>query len=117
MFTPVRDLLSSMESLAGTEISISGRLLVGLEHLYLADDYDAYARGERIAVDDGGIIVSCMNPQFSPYGGGDVMFDEAAYVTGTLEPNGEGYRLTRLRYCKIVGEQSTIEIPFPAGLP
>ena len=116
MFTPIGDILDKLEMLVGTQISVSGRLLVGEEdRSFLATDYEAYKRGERVSVIDSKRIATHLLRSLPAYGGGDVIYNEKAYLTGTVVIRQERYELADLRSCRVVRDDIEIPIPLDAS--
>ena len=114
MFMPFKDLFGNLESLAGTQVSVSGQLLIGEgDKPFLATNYESYKRGERLPVADGKLIATHLLATLPVYGGGDVMYDEEACLTGTVVQQPGGYELAFLSYCKVVRDD--IEILIPLG--
>lgn len=116
MFTAIGDILDNLDLFAGSQISVSGQLLVGEDDRpFLATDYQAYKRGERLPVVDSKQIVTHLLGALPVYGGGDVIYDERAYLTGTVVKQPGGYVLADLRACKVVRDAFEIMIPLDAG--
>jgi hypothetical protein len=67
-------------------------------------------------VTDSKRIVTHLLSTLPVYGGGDVIYDEKAYLTGTVVKQAGRCELADLRFCKIVRDDLEVIIPLDAGL-
>jgi hypothetical protein len=77
-------LLGSIERYIGREVTVLSHVIVGGHTAFVACDYDAYVRGERLAIDDGGTIERALLKALPAYGGGQCTYDEEATIVGTV---------------------------------
>jgi len=109
MFTPFQSIAGNLKAFVGMQVSVSGQLIVGEGHrAFLAASYEGYKRGERLLVADDDLISTHLLAKLPAYGGGDVIYDEEAYVTGTVVQTRGAYTFADLRYCKVVRDNFEI---------
>ena len=115
MFTTFSEIYEQLATKVGQTVSITGHLLIGKsDKPFLALDYDGYKRGERLAVSDNNVIAKHLLRTLPAYGGGDVIYNELAFLTATIVVKDGDYELDDLRFCKIVRDD--VEIIVPSGL-
>jgi hypothetical protein len=116
MFIPFSEILCNIETLVGRVVSVTGQLLIGEEdRSFLARDHEHYRRGERLPVSDGKLIAKKLLMTLPAYGGGDVIYDEKAFLTGTIVAKAGYYELARLSYCKIIRDDIEVIVPLSEG--
>jgi hypothetical protein len=109
LFLPVSEVYRHREYYLGREVSVQGWLAIGRDFYpdYVIASYaflttleegrDAWDRGERVLLDEGGMIEPQLDRNgFGPRGGGVGYYGEDALVTGTLvRAHPRRYRLLR----------------------
>jgi hypothetical protein len=116
MFTAFKDIRDTLNARVGQTVSASGRLLiVDADRAFLATDYADYRRGDRIPVYDNRIIAKHLLRTLPAYGGGDAIYDEIAFMTGTIVVRDNGYGIGDLTYCKIIRDDLEIIVPLRLG--
>ena len=81
----IRSLLASLELPSDTLFTVEGNLLiVDAARTFLAHDYPAFLRHERLRIVDQGKIYEVLIQVFPAAGGGEVTFCEPISLTGTL---------------------------------
>lgn len=112
MFTPIEMILGNLGEMAGMRVSISGNLCVSAgRETFLAKNCHAFGRGERLKVIDGEPIYTHLMATLPPYGGGELIYDEEAYVTGTISDGA----LMEVTSCRVVRGNREVLVPLAAS--
>lgn len=112
MFTSLADMIGEIETFVGSSVAISGQLLIGEGDVaFLARDFTSYKHGERLLLSDGKRIARHLLLSLPAYGGGGIIYDEHAFLAGTVACRSGGFELRNITYCKVVRDEYEIQIP------
>lgn len=101
----------TLPGLVGTDPEFYGRLIAtGNNEAFLAGSYESWRQGMSLPLRDATAIVAALLAKLPPYGGGDCLNDEDAYVIGRLLRNESGDICVAWRSCRIIGDAAILTL-------
>lgn len=97
-YAKARDALCGM---TGEEVSLVGRLIVTGNNSFLAASYDAFTRGEFLRISDAAQIPKELLRTLPAYGGGECLYDDECWITGTIAQTDAGLQLVDVSSCDV----------------
>lgn len=104
------ELAISFDSLTGSEVKVHCRLLVDCDDSFLASDYEAFCRRERIPIIDNGVISQQLLATMPAFGGGECIYDEDAWIKGVAVYGIDGAMQLLLKSCRVCRDSYEVTI-------
>ena len=110
MWLTFADVSERLDELVGRKVSLHGRVIVAGDSFFAAS-YDAFLEGRRIPIRDNGVIRRTLLDTLPPYGGGACIYDEEAWLEGSIERTPSSSKVIALDSCKVRRDENEIVIP------
>lgn len=105
-----------IDSLVGTSVEVSGRVVVtGDDRAFLTSGPEAFELKEAIPVRDGSRIAKYLLKTLPSYVGGPFLYDEECTLIGTIQRGSNSHELHDVRQCKVRRGDIEIRVPDDGG--